>query len=135
MSALVGVSFVAGRVTEASDQSAQPEITNLMTTALAEEFTPGREVLVDLVVIPPNTTLDWHRHPGEEFHYYMEGDVEIQLDGKPPIMGKPGTVGHVPYMKRHRAIAGDKGAKALVFRVHTQGEAVRYKDGDPLQKH
>lgn len=97
------------------------KVTNLLTTPLATAFTPGREVLVDLVEIPPNQKLEWHRHPGEEFHYYLEGNPVIERADGPPIIGKPGTVGHVGFQQRHQATAGDKGAKILVFRVHTTG--------------
>ena len=101
------------------------KLENLMRQALADEFTPGREVVVSYVEIPPNTTMDRHWHPGEEFHYYLEGEVEIVIDGRPSIMGTPGSVGHVPYRAMHTAITGDKGARVLVFRLHTEGEPLR----------
>jgi quercetin dioxygenase-like cupin family protein len=93
---------------------------------LDESFTPDREVLVDLVEIPPHTALDRHWHPGEEFHYYLEGEVEIQIEGQDSIRGIPGTTGHVPFERPHRAVAGARGAKVLVFRVHTRGRPWRY---------
>ena len=97
-----------------------------MQRPLADEFTPGREVIVSYVEIPPNITMDRHWHPGEEFHYYLEGEVEIVIDGESPIAGRPGAVGHVPFKKMHTAITGDEGAKLLVFRMHTKGEPVRH---------
>jgi hypothetical protein len=78
--------------------------------------------------IPPNQKLDWHWHPGEEFHYYLEGNPVIERVDAPPIIGKPGTVGHVAFKQRHRATAGDEGATILVFRVHTKGEPWRFLD-------
>jgi quercetin dioxygenase-like cupin family protein len=104
------------------------KVTNLLTAALSTEFTPGREVLVDLVEIPPNQKLDWHWHPGEEFHYYLEGNTVIERADAPPIIGKSGTVGHVAFKQRHQATAGDEGARIIVFRVHTTGEPWRYLD-------
>ena len=101
-------------------------VTNLLTAALSPEFTPGREVLIDLVEIPPNQKLDWHWHPGEEFHYYLEGNPVIERRGAPPILGRVGTVGHVEFNQRHQATAGSEGAKILVFRVHTAGQPWRY---------
>jgi quercetin dioxygenase-like cupin family protein len=115
---------------EEPSASADLTVVTLMKRALERDFTPNREVLVDLVEIPPNTTLDRHWHPGEEFHYYLEGEVEIAIDGEPSIKGKPGTVGHVPYRKLHTAITGDGGAKILVFRVHSKGEPMRYLEGE-----
>jgi quercetin dioxygenase-like cupin family protein len=127
---ILGAGLAAGTAIFASTPPASSRVSNLTQVSLAEEFTPGREILVDLVQIAPNSSLDRHWHPGEEFHYYMEGSVEIQLDGEPSIMGKPGGVGHVPFRHWHRAIAGKRGAKILVFRVHTKGEPWRYVEKD-----
>lgn len=119
---LVGTSFGANQ--------AKSKVTNLLHESLSEEFTPAREILVDLVEIPPNTSLDRHWHPGEEFHYYLEGTPEIQINGagtKRPVLG---TVGHIPFKALHRAGAGESGAKILVFRVHSRGQPWRYlEDG------
>jgi quercetin dioxygenase-like cupin family protein len=125
---------LAGAALPALSDSARSKITNLFTAPLATEFTPRREVLIDLVEIPPNQKLDWHWHPGEEFHYYLEGEPVIELKDAPPIIGKPGTVGHVEFMRRHQATAGAKGAKIVVFRVHTQGEPWRHLDETPHQR-
>lgn len=128
-SALLALLVVGILGCDASDTSEMPselQLENLLQTSLAEEFTPGREVVVSHVKIPPNTTMDRHWHPGEEFHYYLAGEVEIEIDGEPSHIGKPGTVGHVPFRKMHTAITGEEGAEVLVFRVHTEGEPVRY---------
>ncbi len=101
------------------NQSREIKIENLLLESLSEQFTPDREVRIDLVEFPPDTVFGWHWHPGEEFHYYLEGEVEIQIEGQPTIIGKPGTVGHVPFKTRHQAVTHEKGAKVLVFRVHT----------------
>lgn len=100
--------------------------TDLLRQRLADEFAPGREVIVSLVEIPPHTTLERHYHPGEEFHYYLEGEVEIAVEGEPSRIGRAGTTGHVPFRKMHTAITHASHAKILVFRVHTAGEPVRY---------
>jgi quercetin dioxygenase-like cupin family protein len=107
---------------------AKSKVTNLLQTPLDAGFVPGREVLVDLVEIPPNSRLDRHWHPGEEFHYYLAGEPEIAVDGKGVVRPALGTVGHVPYEARHRAAAGAAGATILVFRVHTTGAPWRYLD-------
>ena len=117
------VGYVTGHT---SGPPTELKLENLLQQALADEFAPGREIIVSLVEIPPNMTMDRHWHPGEEFHYYLEGEVEIVIDGETSIIGTPGTVGHVPFKKMHTAITGDKGAKILVFRVHSEGKPVRY---------
>lgn len=124
--------FAAGALVGAAlpvpSHSAGAKVTNLLTEALAMEFTRDREVLIDLVEIPPNQKLEWHWHAGEEFHYYLEGNPVIELRDAPPIIGKPGTVGHVAFEQRHQATAGDEGAKIVVFRIHTKGAPWRYLD-------
>lgn len=122
------VGLAVGVAIPALSGSAGSKVTNLLTAALSTEFTRGREVLIDLVEIPPNQKLDWHWHPGEEFHYYLEGNPVIERADAPPIIGKPGTVGHVEFKQLHQASAGDGGARILVFRVHTKGEPWRYLD-------
>lgn len=110
----------------ASVPAAKTEVKTLQQVELDPDFVRDREVITDLVVIPPNTALEKHWHPGEEFHYYLEGEVTIELDGLPSIVGKPGGVGHVPYRTHHRAIAGPAGAKILVVRVHSKGQPWRF---------
>ena len=113
----------------------QPKFEDLMKQVLSNEIAPDREVIVSLVEIPPHTRLKRHWHPGEEFHYYLEGEVTIELDGKPDIVGKPGTVGHVPLKAVHTAVTHERGARILVFRVHLKGKPVRYLvDGDSEKK-
>jgi quercetin dioxygenase-like cupin family protein len=112
-----------------TDQPSALKLENLLQMPLAEEFTPGREVIVSYVEIPPHTRMEQHWHPGEEFHYYLEGEVEIEIEGEPAITGRAGEVGHIPFGKMHTATTGDQAAKAIVFRVHTTGEPVRYLEG------
>lgn len=117
-----GSSYGAGQATS--------RVTNLLHDSLSENFAPGREVLVDLVDIPPNSQLDRHWHPGEEFHYYLAGDPEITIEGKGLTRPALGTVGHVPFETLHRAGAGESGARILVFRVHTKGKPWRYLENE-----
>lgn len=124
---LAGAGYGAGQ--------ARSKVTNLLHESLSERFTPGREVLVDLVDIPPDSRLDAHWHPGEEFHYYLEGDPEISIEGRGTTHPALGTVGHVPFETMHRAAAGKAGARILVFRVHTRGEPWRYLEDEQRDGH
>jgi quercetin dioxygenase-like cupin family protein len=131
--ACIILAFIAG--TSYGAGQAKSKVTNLLQHSLSEEFSPGREVLVDLVEIPANSQLDRHWHPGEEFHYYLEGSPEITIDGKGLTRPALGTVGHVPFESLHRAGAGKDGAKILVFRVHTKGKPWRYLEGEHEEGH
>lgn len=124
--ALIGVLSAGLLGCTTSTSPTDVELENLSRISLDDEFTPDREVVISYVELPPDTTMRRHWHPGEEFHYYLEGHVEIAIDGLPSIDGTPGTTGHVPYKKTHTAITGTEGAKLLVFRVHSKGEPVRY---------
>lgn len=127
------IAFVAGASYGASQ--AKAKITNLLQDSLDEKFVPGREVLVDLVEIPPDSKLERHWHPGEEFHYYLEGDPEITIEGRGLTRPALGTVGHVPFETVHRAGAGKSGAKIVVFRVHTKGKPWRYLGNEQHEGH
>src|SRR5687768_9281155 len=125
LTCLAGTVLAACAAPTGPSDPAALKMENILTQPLAPEFTPGREVVVSLVEIPPNTTLERHWHPGEEFHYYLDGEVTIAIDGAPQVAGRPGRVGHIPYKAVHTAITGERGARILVFRVHTQGAPVR----------
>lgn len=135
IAACIALAFFAGAGFGASQSGSKSKVTNLLHDALSEDFTPGREILVDLVEIPADTSLDRHWHPGEEFHYYLEGTPRVQVDGGEVRQPALGTVGHVPFKAWHRAGAGAGGAKILVFRVHAKGEPWRYLEDDTTEGH
>jgi quercetin dioxygenase-like cupin family protein len=54
--------------------------------------TPGHEAIQTIVSIAPGVTAPRHSHPGEEIIYLLEGVLEYQLDGQPPVTLKPGDV-------------------------------------------
>ena len=61
----------------------------------------GREVVQALVEIPPGGWAPRHSHPGEELVYVVEGLLEYQLDGRPPVTRKAGEVLFIPYGAIH----------------------------------
>jgi quercetin dioxygenase-like cupin family protein len=52
--------------------------------------TEGREVIQARVEIDPGVTSPRHTHPGEEIIYVLEGTLEYQVEGKPPVTLKAG---------------------------------------------
>lgn len=58
--------------------------------------TPGREVIQVLVELAPGVAFPRHSHPGEEIVYVVEGLLEYQLDGKPPVTLEAGEVLFIP---------------------------------------
>ncbi len=53
---------------------------------------PGREAVQVRVDIDPGVAFGKHTHPGEEIIYVLEGSLEYQIEGKPPMTLKAGDV-------------------------------------------
>ena len=64
---------------------------------------PGREVIQARVEIDPGVTAARHSHPGEEIIYVIEGTLEYQVEGKPPVTLKAGDVLFIPAGTIHTA--------------------------------
>ena len=74
--------------------------TDLMRNDLS---VPGREVIQVLVEFAPGVAFPKHSHPGEELVYVVEGVLEYQLDGRPPVTVKAGEVLFIPAGAVHAA--------------------------------
>ena len=64
---------------------------------------PGREAIQVRVDIGPGVVAPNHSHPGEEIIYVIEGTLEYQVEGKPPVTLKAGEVLFIPYGTNHAA--------------------------------
>lgn len=69
----------------------------------------GRETVQARIDLAPGAVAPWHRHPGEEVIYIIEGTLEYQLEGQAPVTLKAGDVLFVPagvaHMARNRTIS------------------------------
>lgn len=63
----------------------------------------GRETLQARIDFEPGAFATRHKHPGEEIIYVLEGTLEYQIDGSPPVVLKAGDVLFVPAGAVHRA--------------------------------
>ena len=63
----------------------------------------GREVVQVRVDFGPGAAFGKHTHPGEEIAYVIEGLLEYQLEGKPPVTLKAGEVLFIPAGTIHTA--------------------------------
>ena len=63
----------------------------------------GREVVQTRVEFAPGVGFGKHWHPGEEIVYVLEGSLEYQIEGKPPVTLKAGDVLFVPARTIHAA--------------------------------
>lgn len=79
----------------------------------------GRETVQARIDIAPGATAPWHRHPGEEIIYIIEGTIEYRLEGQSPVTAKAGDALFVPagvaHMARNRTAAN--GAELATYIV------------------
>ena len=64
---------------------------------------PGREVVQVRVDFDPGAAFPRHTHPGEEIIYVLEGSLEYEVEGKPPVTLKAGDVLFIPAGTIHAA--------------------------------
>jgi quercetin dioxygenase-like cupin family protein len=64
---------------------------------------PGRETVQVRVDIAPGVLAPRHTHFGEEIIYVLEGTLEYEVEGKPPVTLKAGDVLFIPNGKVHSA--------------------------------
>jgi quercetin dioxygenase-like cupin family protein len=64
---------------------------------------PGWEEVQMRVDLDPGHIAANHRHPGEEIIYVVEGTIEYDVEGKPPVTLKAGDVLFVPKGVVHSA--------------------------------
>ncbi|HWM28995.1 MAG TPA: cupin domain-containing protein [Woeseiaceae bacterium] len=64
---------------------------------------PGHQVIQVRVELDPGVTFGKHWHPGEEIVYVLEGSLEYQLEGKPPVTLQAGDVLFIPARTIHAA--------------------------------
>ena len=81
--------------------------------------TPGREAIQTIVSIAQGVTAPRHSHPGEEVIYVLEGVLEYQLDGQPPVTLKAGDVLFIPAGVVHSAknVGSGNGAELATYIV------------------
>ena len=63
----------------------------------------GREVVQTRVDFAPGASFPRHKHPGEEIIYVIEGSIEYDVDGQPPLMVNAGGVLFIPAGTVHTA--------------------------------
>jgi len=114
----VGVLIVASALTLHVAQAQQPGIkrTDLQQHDLSA---PGREVIQTRVDLGPGVAFGRHWHPGEELVYVIEGSLEYQLEGKPPVTLEAGDVLFIPARTVHavKNVGSGNGAELATYVV------------------
>lgn len=63
----------------------------------------GREAIQVRVDLAPGVAFGKHTHPGEEVIYVLEGQLEYQIEDRPPVTLKAGDVLFIPAGTVHSA--------------------------------
>ncbi len=84
---------------------AQSQQTGIKRTDLQRHdlSAPGREAIQVRVDIDPGKAFPMHTHFGEEIIYVLEGSLEYDIEGKPPVTLKAGDVLFIPAGTVHAA--------------------------------
>ncbi len=80
---------------------------------------PGREAIQVRVELAPGAAFPKHSHPGEEIIYVLEGSLEYEVEGKPPVTLKAGDVLFIPAGTIHSAknVGSGNGAELATYIV------------------
>ena len=83
----------------------------------------GREVVQTRVDFAPGAVSLRHSHPGEEIAYVLEGTLEYEVEGKPPVTLKVGEALFIPAGANHvaRNVGTGKAAELATY-VVTKGK-------------
>ena len=86
--------------------------------------TPGREVVQQMVELQPGVVVGKHTHPGEEISVVLEGELVLQMAGKPDVIVKAGE----PFFISSGVVHGVKASRAtrlLATYVVEKGKPLR----------
>ena len=104
MAVAVAVAIVGGGVAlDAMTQTAQPPGINRTDVLRHDLGVPGREVIQVRVDFAPGVAFGRHSHPGAEIAYVLEGTLEYELEGQPPVTLKVGESLFIPAGVIHAA--------------------------------
>ena len=90
------------------------------------DFPAGYNTVTAIAEVPAGGAAGRHTHPGAETGYVLEGELELVIDGQPPMKIRAGESYQIPEGAVHDAKAGDKPFKVLGVYV--------VKAGEPLAK-
>jgi quercetin dioxygenase-like cupin family protein len=109
---LIGLSMVAAVAIAGAAFAQQSGIKR--TPLQKVEFPDGYSTITAIAEIPVGGAAGRHTHPGAETGYVLEGELELLIEGKPPLKVKAGESYQIPAGAIHDAkTSGDKPLKVL----------------------
>jgi quercetin dioxygenase-like cupin family protein len=105
LQALIAKSALAAAAVLALSASAHAQVAGLgRADLLKEDITvPGKELVQVRVDFGEGVKAPRHSHPGEEIAFVLEGTLEYQIDGQPPVTLKAGQTLFIPAGAVHSA--------------------------------
>jgi quercetin dioxygenase-like cupin family protein len=131
----VAVLIVGGGLALNVAQSQQPGVTR--TDLLRHDLSvSGREVIQVRVDFAPGVAFPPHSHPGEQIAYVIEGLLEYQLEGKPPVTLKAGEALFIPAGTIHSAknVGTGNAAELATYLVEKGKPLVAFGPGSASMK-
>ena len=123
--ALAPLMAVLGGCTAATPPAAwQPPIGPNAVFDQTPEAAPANRLIVTDLRLAPGAVGVTHFHPWEEFLYVIEGSASLEIAGEPPRTLLPGERFVIPARVVHTPRAGPQGVRAIVVRVHLEGDPV-----------
>ncbi len=113
---IAGASLLAGIALHAVAQQPGVRRTELQRHDLG---IPGREMVQVRVELDPGVAFGRHRHPGEEIVNVLEGELQYEVAGRPPVTLRAGDVLFIPAGTVHAArnVGRGNGAELATYIV------------------
>jgi quercetin dioxygenase-like cupin family protein len=87
-----------------------------------ESYPKGQPQLSVLeITIPPNTTMEWHRHPIPNAAYVVSGDLKVEKQNGQTANFSKGQVIAETVGEWHRGVTGGQAVELLVFYAGAPG--------------
>jgi quercetin dioxygenase-like cupin family protein len=122
--ALVPLALALVGCVETPPAAWQPPIGPNAVFDLAPQSAPSNRLIVTDLRLASDAVGVTHYHPWEEFLYVIEGVALVEMDGASTRTVMPGESFVIPAQPVHTPRAGPQGVRAIVVRVHREGDPV-----------
>jgi quercetin dioxygenase-like cupin family protein len=90
---------------------------------------PGHELIVADLSLPADAVDEPHYHPWEEYLYVIAGSAVLDIERSDERILQAGESFVIPRETVHTPRAGPTGVRAIVIRVHKEGDPVMVPAG------
>jgi quercetin dioxygenase-like cupin family protein len=114
------IAAVAALAALLSMSAAQQGITRMPLGTI--DFPPGYQTVMGYAIVPANTCVERHIHPGIETTYVLEGEELLRVAGQPEKKVKGGDSFQVPAGVPHEGCTSSTAAKFVTVHVVEKGK-------------